>query len=150
MRALTSWAQVAASSGERRREAVLLAAERAQRAEGVAAEQRLGRGANAHAVTGRTGEGRSWAQKRGVSGRNGDGPDRWARAVRGARATRGGRLQALTCGAQLAGAGALAWALGDALEQAGAGRAGLAGAGRREPGLGCGHRFGPREKWAAG
>ena len=80
----------------------------------------------------------------------GDEPDRWARAVRGARATRGGRLQALTCGAQLAGAGALAWALGDALEQAGAGRAGLAGAGRREPGLGCGHRFGPREKWAAG
>ena len=75
----------------------------------------------------------------------GDEPDRWARAVRGARATRGGRLQALTCGAQLAGAGALAWALGDALEQAGAGRAGLAGAGRREPGLGCGTGLG-REK----
>ena len=48
------------------------------------------------------------------------------------------------------GEGVLVWALGDALEQAGAGRAGLAGAGRREPGLGCGHRFGPREKWAAG
>ena len=76
MRALTSWAQVAASSGERRREAVLLAAERAQGAEGVAAKQQLGRGANARAVTGRTGEGRSWAQKRGVSGGNGDGPRR--------------------------------------------------------------------------
>ena len=46
-RVRATWAQVAASSGERRREAVLLAAERAQGAEGVAAEQRLGRGANA-------------------------------------------------------------------------------------------------------
>ena len=88
-RVRATWAQVAASSGERRREAVLLAAERAQGAEGVAAEQRLGRGLT-RAVTGRTGEGRSWAQKRGVSGGNGDGPDRWARAVRGAKATRGG------------------------------------------------------------
>ena len=74
-RVRATWAQVAASSGERRREAVLLAAERAQGAEGVAAEQRLGRGANARG-DGPNGRGGSWAQKRGVSGGNGDGPRR--------------------------------------------------------------------------
>ena len=52
---------------------MLLAAERAQGAEGVAAEQRLGRGANARG-DGPNGRGGSWAQKRGVSGGNGDVP----------------------------------------------------------------------------
>ena len=49
------------------------AAEWAQGEEGVAAEQRLGRRANAHAVTGRAGE-----------GRRGAGPLRARRAERGA------------------------------------------------------------------
>jgi len=75
---------VAASSGERRQEAVLLAAERAQGAEGVAAEQRLGRGANARGdgLNGRGGElgpeARGERRKRGrpEAGREWIGPRR--------------------------------------------------------------------------
>ena len=81
----------------------------------------------------------------------GDEPDRWARAVRGARATRGGRLQGLTCGAQLAGAGALGsgdarWAVARwAAERGPQGREGVAGprGGKNgPPGLGWEKRVG--------